>query len=262
MQQIFVSPSNRQSPIPPTASQQDALCLECRYPLRGLINSRCPECGRAFDPTDSTTMYLRPSMGQLGQELLRPFGKTTNRLAILATAVMVLAPFIVPSTLWVILWSNGKLLWIAIIARWSARIMLRLTTAAIYRYSLTSLPGGWRRFIPVPALFATTTFFILGNFCAYPLLLINHPAMEYAAAHAPTIGNKAEIRIGLFQANAFSPTGFGARFWLGPVGFAHSEAIVPGNQYFHYTHLVGPWYTTTDSLTDPGDRRYKLFSLE
>ena len=30
-------------------------CLDCGYDLHGLPESRCPECGRAFDPDDSTT---------------------------------------------------------------------------------------------------------------------------------------------------------------------------------------------------------------
>lgn len=32
-----------------------AICLQCGYSLRGLVETRCPECGRAFDPNDSTT---------------------------------------------------------------------------------------------------------------------------------------------------------------------------------------------------------------
>ena len=27
-------------------------CLDCGYPLRGLIGTQCPECGRAFNPAD------------------------------------------------------------------------------------------------------------------------------------------------------------------------------------------------------------------
>lgn len=27
-------------------------CLDCRYPLVGLRDTRCPECGRLFDPND------------------------------------------------------------------------------------------------------------------------------------------------------------------------------------------------------------------
>ena len=33
-------------------------CIQCRYPLFGLIDSRCPECGQTFDPNDPTT-YLK-----------------------------------------------------------------------------------------------------------------------------------------------------------------------------------------------------------
>ena len=35
---------------------QDATCLQCGYPLRGLSSTHCPECGRAFDPADPLTM--------------------------------------------------------------------------------------------------------------------------------------------------------------------------------------------------------------
>jgi hypothetical protein len=30
-------------------------CLQCGYPLRGLRSCRCPECGRAFDPSNRRT---------------------------------------------------------------------------------------------------------------------------------------------------------------------------------------------------------------
>lgn len=31
------------------------ICLDCRYPLIGLRDTRCPECGRLFDPSDPAT---------------------------------------------------------------------------------------------------------------------------------------------------------------------------------------------------------------
>lgn len=37
-----------------------ARCLKCGYLLCGLPTSVCPECGRAFDPTDASTYDLRP----------------------------------------------------------------------------------------------------------------------------------------------------------------------------------------------------------
>jgi len=33
-----------------------ATCISCGYALRGLSNNRCPECGRAFDPSDPFSM--------------------------------------------------------------------------------------------------------------------------------------------------------------------------------------------------------------
>ena len=44
-----------ESDIPSTAR-----CLSCGYLLRGLPTPVCPECGRAFDPTDASTYDLRP----------------------------------------------------------------------------------------------------------------------------------------------------------------------------------------------------------
>ena len=35
------------------------LCRECYYPLHGLTENRCPECGRAFDPEDRRTFARR-----------------------------------------------------------------------------------------------------------------------------------------------------------------------------------------------------------
>lgn len=38
---------------PPASSVLDVgTCLDCGYPLRGLNEMRCPECGRPFDPAD------------------------------------------------------------------------------------------------------------------------------------------------------------------------------------------------------------------
>ena len=36
-------------------------CLTCRYDLRGLTSSRCPECGRVFDPNSASTFSRFPS---------------------------------------------------------------------------------------------------------------------------------------------------------------------------------------------------------
>jgi hypothetical protein len=34
-------------------------CLGCHYDLRDLTEHRCPECGRAFDPSDPKSYFVR-----------------------------------------------------------------------------------------------------------------------------------------------------------------------------------------------------------
>jgi hypothetical protein len=36
-------------------------CLKCDYPLDDVASSKCPECGRAFDPTDPASVSARPT---------------------------------------------------------------------------------------------------------------------------------------------------------------------------------------------------------
>jgi hypothetical protein len=48
----------------PRADYHDiGLCLGCGYALRGLSDTRCPECGRVFDPFDHKTMRV-PGMSR------------------------------------------------------------------------------------------------------------------------------------------------------------------------------------------------------
>ena len=63
-------------------------CWECDYALRGLPTPRCPECGRAFDPADPTTMNMGTRIGPVARRLMRPPGWPVHvftTLAILAS---------------------------------------------------------------------------------------------------------------------------------------------------------------------------------
>ena len=41
-----------------TTTTERGLCIACNYSLAGIDSTRCPECGRPFDPTDPHTMNM------------------------------------------------------------------------------------------------------------------------------------------------------------------------------------------------------------
>jgi hypothetical protein len=62
-----------------------AECLGCRYPLRGLSTAtRCPECGREFDPSDPRTMRLPRPPGWFVRRMSRPVDRVTALTPIVA----------------------------------------------------------------------------------------------------------------------------------------------------------------------------------
>ena len=68
----------------------DARCQACRYPLRGLSSQRCPECGRAFDPADPSTLWPhRRPPGPLGRWWVRQNGTPTVVWAIVTVIAAV-----------------------------------------------------------------------------------------------------------------------------------------------------------------------------
>lgn len=69
--------------IPPNAR-----CLQCNYPLHGLPDPRCPECGEPFNPADADTMNLGRVPGRIARWLLRHTGWPTLGLVIVATVAL------------------------------------------------------------------------------------------------------------------------------------------------------------------------------
>ena len=57
-EQPTTSPSD--PPSSQTAAEPPRYCRGCNYNLHGLTASRCPECGREFDPTNRKTYLSRP----------------------------------------------------------------------------------------------------------------------------------------------------------------------------------------------------------
>ncbi len=64
----------------------EAICLDCGYLLRGLPGIVCPECGRAFNPDDSSTY------GLAGNSRLRRRIRTVALLIVLSGLLYAIAP--------------------------------------------------------------------------------------------------------------------------------------------------------------------------
>jgi hypothetical protein len=65
------------------------LCLDCNYPLHGLPVSRCPECGRNFDPQNRATFNAARPLNWLDRKVLAPIGPITFGATALPCAAMV-----------------------------------------------------------------------------------------------------------------------------------------------------------------------------
>jgi hypothetical protein len=69
----------------PSSDPPRGRCLKCDYPLQGLTESRCPECGRRFDPADPKTMRFGRRGERTQRWLIKPVGWPTFVLAVAAT---------------------------------------------------------------------------------------------------------------------------------------------------------------------------------
>jgi hypothetical protein len=65
-------------------------CLDCDYPLRGLPEPRCPECGRPFDPADPNSYFAPPPKDYLSpRECLAMVGIPSLLCAVTAAVELV-----------------------------------------------------------------------------------------------------------------------------------------------------------------------------
>jgi hypothetical protein len=100
----------------PAGYQHRAFCLGCGYALRGLPETRCPECGRGFDPRKPMTMRV-PGLNSRPPPKPVPFGIAINLWALTATAVTTIG-------LMAGLWSPsvlGAMVWLGILVAWRRR---------------------------------------------------------------------------------------------------------------------------------------------
>jgi hypothetical protein len=93
-----------------------AFCLGCGYALRGLVETRCPECGRAFDPRDLRTMRVP---GIVIRPPPKPFPFAPG-IILWAAPTAALSAIGMIAALWYPV-AVGSLAWFGILAAWRRR---------------------------------------------------------------------------------------------------------------------------------------------
>jgi hypothetical protein len=132
-------------------------CRECEYPLLDLPESRCPECGRDFDPADSATFIL-------------PAKAVPDRTV---RQILVMAGWVVVLVAWPM--DMGELVFHLTIAG-------SILFAVARHYAITSDPK-WLTPVLFPIAFATVYWFQIRRMFAPPgWWVIEDPASLVIAA--------------------------------------------------------------------------------
>ena len=168
--------------VPLTGYDTDARCQGCYYALRGLIEPRCPECGRPFDPDDPKTMYMGLPPGRISGWFLKPIGWPMHTTAILASLFMLRWAFLPHISvgnftlfLWPLAWVRliGEVIrywrvipadwllsdllfpiWSIIGAVWLLRFLARVGAGIWFRQPRSIYLSHWQRWLWTPLLLA------------------------------------------------------------------------------------------------------------
>jgi hypothetical protein len=116
------------------------LCLDCNYPLRGLAQPRCPECGLEFDPQNPATMNMGAPLTRTAKWVLGPMRWPTI-VGTVAAALVVLWATRLPRN-----WLDASRVGLAVLVMmgvvWLAWPIVRTITARKYHWPKERLTKG------------------------------------------------------------------------------------------------------------------------
>lgn len=171
----------------------------------------------------------------------------------LATAIGVagaFAAFSAPAPYFILLiWAY--MFWMALGAVWVLRLIAFVITAMIHRQPLLrSNAAKWRRWAIAPVLALTTGGLLYIDAPLRLTLVLSLPALNRAAAEAPSVGQApaADRWIGLFPARSSKRVAGGFEFEVRDAGFFDTCGIGRYDQppvdsgWTHYRWILGDWY--------------------
>lgn len=243
--------------VAPGSPSEEGFCAKCRYPLRGLPEPRCPECGKAFDPSDPHTFLVagqRP-MGPIARRLYQPPTLLFQASGVLSVSFVLAAaavPGWIPSLLRV-----GLICCCGMSVFWMVGVVAYCVVGWFYRAPRTT----WRvirswSLMPVALVLAA----LLCQLRVPVLLgfLVSKSAMEglaNKAAAGPEYRRLPDQKVGMYSATGILVLLGGVRFQVSmpqapPGGFAYFPQGSPkGSREPRCEQLWGSWYVWTRGKT-------------
>lgn len=166
-------------PQPPVNLPADAKCLACRYPLAGVAQAVCPECGRAFDALDRST--FGPGGGQwLARWGLRGPGWGTF---VCAGGVTVMSGVAGSVPLLAVEWLFFAFLGgMAVSVLCAIRALVAFGAAARRPADRATLARSWRRWTVLVGLGLLCIYLVVGKPVWQLRWIVSRPALDALAA--------------------------------------------------------------------------------
>lgn len=225
-------------------SARDPRCLGCDYVLNGLVENRCPECGRSFNPQDPSTFYAGPTPEKWMRLWSEPPRKTLNRCACVIAALFLIQG-VVPGGLSIVplLCAFAGALLILI---WLFRMLIRFALRRKYGCAAQS-PTRW---LVIPTAFAAVAVSSAAQFPLRVGFWFSRPSLDALAVEvASSPASSFEPRwVGIYRVNEIHRTSSGVVMTVvgagfrDTLGFAFSSVAVPPTLSVEaYSPLSGGW---------------------
>jgi len=160
-----------------------ARCLHCRYALAGVAARRCPECGRAFDPNDASTVHVPGRHNWWQRNAVRPPGPALLSAASASAGALILA-YSEPAGSHFLFEIGGVVVGTLVMLIWMVRLGIALVEASLLKCYTTHVRPNWKRWLFVPAL-------ILFAVLVSDLRIIGHLRLLAAQARLEAVARQA-----------------------------------------------------------------------
>lgn len=241
-----------------TVNKKTPRCLTCDYPLIGLNESRCPECGQTFDLSDATTFYsgAKP-VGAVGRFFWKPPGKYFHCACGITVFITLFANsvpegYFLLMILCIYLWGALAVIWWIRGIGYSFFTTRRHGTRAATRYMK------WRSWAVGPASLALAFVLNLTQLPLWATYWLSKSSMDRLATQVITTSSPVSgpMRVGLIQAVECEPILGGMQFcvdgsgFLDRGGFAYFKTPPNPNTQLpnQYVHWHGNWYTWSEDF--------------